>query len=289
MSKIYISDLDGTLLRNDATLSDYSRRNLVELINSGIKFTVASARSIYSIQKILQGLPLKLPVIEFNGAYISDFKTGEHLIINDIYTQLCFDLLTLMDKYNGIPYVSTFDGAKNNLYYKETNNYGMQWYLNDRIKAKDKRLSQVNDFKEVLKEHVVCFTIINEKEKLIELEEELKYRYSDVLEIHIMENKYSPGWYWLSIHDKNATKAKAIETLVKKMSFEKHETIVFGDEVNDIKMFKMADKAVAVKNAKAKLKKYAKEIIGENQEDSVVKYILKDAYGEENQLQEQIS
>lgn len=289
MSKIYISDLDGTLLRNDATLSDYSRRNLVQLINSGIKFTVASARSIYSIQRILQGVPLKLPIIEFNGAYISDFTTGEHLVINDIYTQLCFDLLALMDKYEFIPYVSTFDGEKNNLYYKEANNYGMQWYLNDRIKVKDKRLNQIKDFRQVINEHVVCFTIINEKEKLIELEEDLKCRYSDELEMHIMENQYSPGWYWLSIYNKNATKAKAIERLVRETGLQQYETIVFGDEVNDIKMFKMADRAVAVKNAKDKLKKIAKEIIGENKDDSVVKYILKDAYEQKNQLKEQIS
>ncbi|MCT4564925.1 MAG: HAD family hydrolase [Maledivibacter sp.] len=289
MGKIYISDLDGTLLRNDATLSEYSRKNLIEIINRGINFTIASARSIYSIQRILKGLPFKLPVIEFNGAYISDFNTGEHLIINDIHSELCFDLLTLMDKYNGIPYVSTFDGEKNNLYYRETNNYGMEWYLNDRIRMNDKRLRRVNDFRKIVKEHIVCFTIINKKEKLIELEKELKYRYAHALEIHIMENKYSPGWYWLSIHDKKATKARAIQTLRNTMDLNNHETIVFGDEVNDVHMFKMADKAVAVKNAKAELKKHAKEIIGRNEEDSVVKYILKDVYGGENQIKEQIS
>ncbi|SHK17117.1 HAD family hydrolase [Paramaledivibacter caminithermalis] len=289
MEKIYISDLDWTLLRNDATLSNYSRTNLNKLINDGINFTVASARSIYSIQRILKGLTLRLPVIESNGAYISDFKTGEHLIINHIDAELCFDLLFLMAKYNCIPYVSAFDGEKNNLYYTETNNYGMQWYLNDRIKIKDNRLSRINDFREVLNEYVVCFTVINELKRLMELEEELKNKYFNMLEIHIMENKYSPGWYWLSIQDKNATKARAIKTLMKEVGLEKYEINVFGDEINDIKMFAMADKAVAVKNAKDELKKYAQEIIGENQEDSVVKYILNDVYGEKIQLRGKIS
>ena len=64
MNRVYISDLDGTLLRNDATLSDYSRRSLTKLINDGIKFTVASARNIYSIKEILGDLPLDSWILE---------------------------------------------------------------------------------------------------------------------------------------------------------------------------------------------------------------------------------
>ena len=67
---VYISDLDGTLLRNDATLSDYARDRLSQMIRSGLQFTVASARSVVSIRQMLHGLELPLPVIEFNGAFV---------------------------------------------------------------------------------------------------------------------------------------------------------------------------------------------------------------------------
>jgi hydroxymethylpyrimidine pyrophosphatase-like HAD family hydrolase len=43
MDTLYISDLDGTLLRNDASLSDYSRRELIALLEEGVQITVASA------------------------------------------------------------------------------------------------------------------------------------------------------------------------------------------------------------------------------------------------------
>ena len=49
---------------------------------------------------------------------------------------------------------------------------------------------------------------------------------------------------------------------------------VFGDNLNDKNMFKMAKTAVAVKNATDDIKKYATEIIGSNEEDSVVKYLV---------------
>jgi len=286
MNRIYISDLDGTLLRNDATLSQYSRQSLNKLINEGVKFTVASARSIYSIKSILQDLSLELPIIEFNGAYITDYKTEEHLVINNISKEICLEILDVIEKYDLKPFISSYDGKQNNLYYEQTNNWGMQWYLEDRIRIKDKRLKQVSNVKKVFNENVVCFNLMNKRENLILPMEYLKERYSDVLEMHIMENQYSPGWHWLTIHDKKATKREAIKTLKKCENLLEYETVVFGDNINDIKMFKGADRAIAVENAIDELKEYASEIIGENESDSVVDFILKDVYENTKQLQE---
>jgi len=81
MKTLFVSDLDGTLLRNDATISEYSKNKLNEFISSGVLFTVATARSVASITKMLEGVDIELPVIEFNGGFISDLKTGEHKFI----------------------------------------------------------------------------------------------------------------------------------------------------------------------------------------------------------------
>ncbi|MFZ9023167.1 MAG: HAD family hydrolase, partial [Anaerohalosphaeraceae bacterium] len=42
---LFVSDLDGTLLQSDGTLSDESRKALTELLEAGVNFTVASARA----------------------------------------------------------------------------------------------------------------------------------------------------------------------------------------------------------------------------------------------------
>lgn len=52
MKNIFISDMDGTLLKNDATLSDFSRNALIRMINEGLNFTVASARSVVNLKLI---------------------------------------------------------------------------------------------------------------------------------------------------------------------------------------------------------------------------------------------
>lgn len=272
---IYISDLDGTLLSNDATLSEFTKHDLRQLLNNGLQFTVASARSVVAMQKILEGIPLRLPVIEFNGAFISDLATGKHEIVNHLKAEILPEILFLTKQHNCIPFISSFNGNEDCLYYEEIINNGMRWYLNDRIRAKDKRLKYVANLADTFDDQVVCFTIIAQKEALMELTAEMEKRFSESVELDLSENQYSSGWYWLTVHDKRATKDQAINTLIKKLGLSKNELTVFGDNSNDIKMFKLAGHSLAVSNAKDELKRYATQIIGTNEEDSVIRYIMK--------------
>ena len=61
---LYVSDLDGTLMRNDETISAYTERTLNKLIGEGLAFTYATARSVESARTITGGLKLKLPVLQ---------------------------------------------------------------------------------------------------------------------------------------------------------------------------------------------------------------------------------
>jgi HAD superfamily hydrolase (TIGR01484 family) len=92
MGTLFVFDLDGTLLRNDATLSDFSKDHLNELLRSGMLFTVASARSVITMASMLKGLNLTLPVVEFNGAFVSDLRTGQHRIVNSIDSVVAEDI-----------------------------------------------------------------------------------------------------------------------------------------------------------------------------------------------------
>ncbi len=76
---IYICDLDGTLLRSDGVLSDFARDGLNELLSAGMRLTVASSRATPAMRALLAGVDLRLPVIEFNGAFVSELESGRHL------------------------------------------------------------------------------------------------------------------------------------------------------------------------------------------------------------------
>lgn len=273
MKNLYVSDLDGTLLTDDAILTDYSRIKLTAMLNAGLNFTVASARSVSTIRKIMKDIPIKLPVIEFNGAFISDIKTGEHEIINEIDKDIILDIDSLIKTYELEAFYSTFDGKDDHLYYGKVLNKGMDWYVQDRLKAKDKRLSVLEN-QDISHHNIICYTVIDKMDRLKEIHSELSERFSHMVETHLMENLYSPGWYWLTIHDRKATKDQAIISLMDKYNLSSKELTVFGDNLNDTKMFNLAKHKIAVANGKEELKRIATEVIGSNNEDSVIKYIL---------------
>ena len=79
MKTLYVTDLDGTLMKNDETLSAYTVQMINELIEKGMAFTYATARSIESAVPITGGLKMKLPAITRNGAVLADNTTGKHL------------------------------------------------------------------------------------------------------------------------------------------------------------------------------------------------------------------
>lgn len=52
------------------------------------------------------------------------------------------------------------------------------------------------------------------------------------------------------------------------------KVICFGDAINDISMFEIADEAYAVENANSQLKQISTEIIGSNSNDDVALWLL---------------
>lgn len=93
MKKIlYVSDLDGTLLRSNQTTSEYTNKIINILTDKGIFFSYATARSIHTAKIVTEGLDAKIPVITYNGACIVDNQTFEMLdanfLDNNIYVLL---------------------------------------------------------------------------------------------------------------------------------------------------------------------------------------------------------
>lgn len=271
---LYVSDLDGTLLSDDGEISSYSRENLLKLLSEGVNFTVASARSIASVRQTLRGFPFRLPIIEINGAFISNFVTGEHLVINDMSDALIEDVYSYILRYNCVPFISTFNGNEDRLYYHSLPNDGMQWYCDNRRLAGDRRLCQVDRLQGVFADNVVAFTVINTRQQLINLAMKMREDFSDQLQMHFFENPYSPPWHWLTIHDKKACKSEAVRELLSYTGFELKDLVVFGDNLNDVNMFKMCPKSIAVSNASDQIKRLSTEVIGANTDDSVVKYVM---------------
>jgi Cof subfamily protein (haloacid dehalogenase superfamily) len=271
---LYVSDLDGTLLQNDASLSAFARQSLSRLLQDGFPFTVATARGLEGMRLILKDLPLQLPVIAANGAFLSDYQGGVHHTIQALPPNLKSEIYAIIRRHGFAPIISTHQEGEDRIFYSEVNNLGMSEFEREKILRRDRRLRKVKHLDEILDEHIITFTLVDRREPLLDLEVELGERFPGLLEIHFYENIYQPGWYMFSILDRQATKAEALKKLARQVGVGPEEITVFGDNHNDLSMFHYAQHSVAVANAKPSVKAAATALIGPNTDDSVVHYLL---------------
>ena len=73
---LYATDLDGTLLRSDKSISDETAALINRLISEGTLFTYATARSFSSASPLVEKLNLSCPAVTFNGVFVIDPKPG---------------------------------------------------------------------------------------------------------------------------------------------------------------------------------------------------------------------
>jgi len=79
---LYLSDLDGTLLRPDVMVSPYTAEVINRFVRSDGNFSYATARSIITASKATAGLDTGFPVITHNGTFIINNATKEFLSSN---------------------------------------------------------------------------------------------------------------------------------------------------------------------------------------------------------------
>lgn len=273
MNKLYISDLDFTLLNSEKKLTKFSRESINEFNKNSINFTIASARSITTLKPLLGKVSFSLPIIEFNGGYLTNFDTMLPIKIFDLNRESIDEIIEISVELNFYPIISTYKENRMEIFPTKTQNIGTRWYYDEIKNTSGKESPFYSEIDEIIKHRIITFTYIGKGREINQLLYSLSDELLTKLFYHQYENLYNQGSFWLNIQDRFSTKENAIVQLRKEMNLEESELIVFGDSENDIGMMKMADISIAVQNAVPEVKKIADIIIGSNDEDSVCRYI----------------
>ena len=268
---LFISDLDGTLLLPNGTFPEEFKYRLNKLISDGMRFTIATARNYDSAHPILKGLDIKFPVVLFNGVYLADFHSGEILEHTQFIDKTVIDSMLNLAKTNKIePFIYTF-GNQHQVYYRNTTNTGSTTYLNSL--KKDDRVRQVSEFVFQEDENISGFLLIGTLENLNPIYHGLKENHFDHLNLYFAEDVSMKGYYWLQSFHQQANKGNMVERLVKRLNFPLSKTLVFGDYLNDLDMFRVARYSVAMENALPEVKESANKIIGHNSQGAVLDFL----------------
>ncbi len=265
---LYVTDLDGTLLNKNDRINPKSIEIINSLVEKGMAFTYATARSLVSASVVTQGLSTNIPVIAYNGAFIFQSATGEILSREHFSREEMTYASDLIRTYEISPLVYAFiDGVEKVSWNPVRENDGVQRYLS--LRKGDRRLRPVENNAQLYEGEIFYFTCIGTKEELMPLYEAIsknkQYRCT------IQQELYRPE-YFCEIMPAGATKANAIRKLKEIRGCDK--VISFGDAINDLPMFEISDACYAVENAVEELKAAADGVIDSNENDGVAKWLL---------------
>ncbi len=264
---LYISDLDGTLLTKEQRISEFTAEAVNSLVDNGMLFSYATARSFYTAGKITEKLSGKIPVIVYNGTFILENGGGEKLFSFGFEGGEAARILRILNEGGVYPFVySTIDKRERFSYIEERMTPDMRDFLSLRFDERRRPTDEAGAFDG----EIFHFSCLDSAEKLLPMYEKLKNEFRCVY--YIEEYSKKP---WLEIHPRSASKAIAVKKLKELLGCDK--IVCFGDGINDIPMFSVADECYAVANAADELKQIATAVIDSNENDGVAKWLLANA------------
>ncbi len=273
---LYISDLDGTLLGRDDRLPPFTAETLNRLIGRGMRFTFATARSWHSAHKVAAGLSPGLPWIVHNGAFLVEGATGARRDGQFFTPGQRAEILAAAREQDIWPLVyAVLEGRERVMYMAEPGrprHPGMEHYLQTR--RDDPRLLPVTDPAEFFQGETYYFTLIDGQGPLAPLWERLGGL--GWLNGTFQQELYRTE-YWLELTAQGATKAQAALRLKEELGCDR--LVAFGDAMNDLPLFAVADESYAVANAMEPVKAAATGVIGSNGEDGVARFLLANEEG----------
>ena len=255
MIKLFVSDLDGTMVISGKYPSEKNIAAVQKMINAGITVTIASGRMYRAALPIAKKLGVNVPIITYNGALI---KTVNGEIIHSEYfpKNLLLEVTTFFEKNNWyvhnysndelfIPFRSPFTE-----WYETTQKVTAQEIGWQGMKEKTENVCKLLAINETVEEN-----LRREKILLAEFEGKIEITRSHPQLMEIM----LPG----------ISKAAAIKILAEKLGVEKSEVMAIGDGDNDLPMLQAAGQSVAMGNATDEVKKSCNFITKTCEEDGV--------------------
>jgi hypothetical protein len=258
-------------LNADATLSADTADRLNALIDKGLIFSIATARTEATVVPMLSRLKLKLPVVLMNGAAVYNIAEKKYELVNTIGKENSKIIAEKAEQYGINGFCYRIADNKLNTFLDKLSTKAMIDFYNERVKQYNKKFTMTDSLMSVADENTVYFCFMNTRDKLEKLYTDLKEL--DSVKTEFYADIYDQNNWFLEILNKNASKKSGV--LFVKQFANADKAIGFGDNLNDMPLFDACDECYAVANAKPELKAAATGVIGENVNNGVVSFLEK--------------
>ena len=269
MKTLYITDLDGTLLDANSQVSAEAVEVLNPMLDDGLLFTVATARTPATVVPMLSQLHTRLPFIVLNGAATWDSQKGDYSRVNVIPQATVEAVCAVCRRHGFNPLIYRRHGSIIHAHHQGTLSAQEQQFVDERQGlALKKFILNSPDYLHSPDEAMLIFSM-QDYERLRPIYEEVTATiqcsavfYHDI---------FDPSAGLLEIYAPGVSKAAAVKQMQAEVGVE--QVVVFGDNRNDIPMMQVATHSVAVENAFPEVKAVASEVIAPNTANAVPLYI----------------
>ena len=253
--KLIAADLDRTLLRNDGTVSDFTKETIRKCIDAGVGFTFATGRMYCSALPIARRLELELPLITYQGALLKCLN-GDVMHALHLSDEIAGELEEILRK-SGMHY-NIYSDEK--LYFstfaEDVMNYAR--HIGVEPLAAPKGLGDIQ---------VTQYGVFDEPERINDLKQLIDQRFGQ------MVHTVTSGGRFLEICHPMAQKSYGLAQLAEHLGIRQDEIIAIGDNNNDLDMLRYAGLGVAVDNAVPAAKEAADRLTASNNDDGVARLI----------------
>ncbi len=262
---VVASDLDGTLLTPEHSLSPYTKQVLQALRNKGIHFVFATGRHHIDVAQMRENMEIDAFMITSNGARVHDSEG--HLVFSQSIEPSLASEIAKMSMEDSLVYTHLYRGDEWLINKEDT--FSLEFYRDTQFTY---QLFNPLDFdnNDIAK---IYFTTTDNAlyPHLVQLKNRLDAKFG---------NKISVAFSTLNcleVMAENVSKGSALKKVVEKLGYSLKESIAFGDGMNDYEMLKAAGKGCIMQNGSSELKALLPEleVIGSNAEDAVPHYLSK--------------
>jgi Cof subfamily protein (haloacid dehalogenase superfamily) len=262
--RLFLADVDGTLVTNDKILTEQAIADVKKLKEAGIMFAITSGRPPRGMSMLIGPLELTTPVAAFNGGVFvrPDMSVIEQHTIPDEITPGVIELL----EGQGVD-VWVYRGA--------------DWFVRDpKAPHVDREAwtvkfdpTVVPDFSAVSTQVAKVVAVNDDFDKVQKAVDAVRAKFGD----HVSAARSQP--YYGDITNPNANKGEVVKYLSKTEGIPLEQIATIGDQPNDVLMFAHSGLSIAMGNASHEVQEAARRVTTSNEDEgfanAVEKFILK--------------
>jgi Cof subfamily protein (haloacid dehalogenase superfamily) len=267
-------DVDGTLITDHGVITDTVYTALEKVVEAGWDIVIATGRTWYAAQKIVESLPFVHYALFSNGACIIDLRKSEILHLDKIPPGMCLKVIEIVRTNGAIPVLYNSNIFSQSMFYDTLENACeyFAWYLTN-----DRRSVHIRDIREYV-DDVMQIGMIERRDTIFRIKEALASYPVAVMTLPFESTHFggkNHEYWFLQIMGENVSKNRALHLIAGWLGIPEGRIVAVGDNYNDADMISGADVGVAMGNAPEEIQRLARVVVATNNDSGLAEVVEK--------------